>query len=548
MAARPRNGAFLALLACAFIGAACSNIETPDFDADAARIVPRDWQPIGLHVGVAPMRAALEVTPGEFNKEGTRRWVLPTDEAYMNAMADGFTARLIAALTKYRMFERVQVIQGVTNQTTEAEMRRLALTQHFDVVMVPTVRLNDVRYVGSNAAYGWNMFVWWMVSPILSWYIADEDFEYNLVLDLRFSPVSHDRQIFQRRLPPLPPTGNPQGVIRSLDDFDQGFHLFSIYSTPGYMGEDNWKHIGEKLRPIAENEIKKHLLTTVIKDLAPESRKPEFRSAVRRRVALVVGADGQNNVPPHFAIRDADVMHTHLEFARAHSVHSDAMRRLSGIRATRGNIDTAARELAQLARSNDDVLLYFSGAGTVDENGRPAIVTEQAGDQAAGYVVLEDLVAKLITGKPRSITLILDCSFATLNDRRCVLSELQHKQLLSANKGSSLLDPVRERIEKEGVHCVILAASDAVPGNPHGMKALEIEELSHGLFTAFALDALGGRADTNGDGQVTFEEFQTFVQVNVTRVAKLERETQTGYFYISEAFKNEFALPTGRQD
>lgn len=546
-----KNWAVVAALIGCMMLAACSNIETPDFAADADQIVrvdyrdraKADWQPIPLRVGVAPMRAALEATAAEFNKEDTRRWVLPTDRNYMNGEGEGkddsLNTRLIAAMSEpYPMFESVRKISFATSETPPDELLRLALSQGFDVVLQPTIRLNEVKYVDSNAAYGWNMFVWWMVSPIISWWIADEEFGINLHLDLRMFPVTQNRQISSVLLQPREP------IQRSLDDWDQGWHALGIFSTPGYMGEDNWNRIGEKLRPVAENELKKALLRYITTDLKTASGTKRFRDDVRKRVALVVGVDGGTN-PPRYAGQDANALSEHLENAESLPVPQGVLRTLVGSKATRTNIESEADELAKLARRNDDVLLMFSGAGTVDDQARPALVLAQAGGQASQVVVLEELVDKLAAGKPRSVTLLLDCSFAAPGDRRCVLSEKQHTDLIASHKDRSLFEPIRQKLEAAGIKCVILAASDAVPTNPHGMKALEIDELQKGLFTSFALDAMQGRADNNGDGVVSYIEFEAFVKEKVSHVARLERENQTGYFYITEDFKNEFLLPSG---
>jgi len=544
MASNNRLALAYTFIACLLAASACSNVETPDLKADveAEKIVPQGWQPLGLRVGLAPMRAALELDERRYNVEDTKRWVLPPDEARLNG-ADGLNNQMVTVLRDYRMFEHVALVEGATSGTSREELQKLALRQGLDVVVIPTVKRQDVGYVDSNGAYGWNMFVWWMVSPIFSWFIADEDFDTNLHIDLRMYPTSSDNEIFSTRLQPK------ESIVRSLDDFDHGFNVFSIFSTPGYMAEDNWKKVGGLLLPIAENEAKKALLRSVTGELARQSQQEEFRAAVRRRVALVIGVDG-TGVPPvpltRFASADAEGFAAQLIDAEVDRVPDVALRSLLGPRATRRAVESAAADLATLARGNDDLFVVFTGVGTLDDQLRPTLVLAQPSGAKPETIALQDLLELLTVNNPRTVTLILDCSFTAPGDRRCASVGVQIEKLLQTNKGTSLFTPIMQQLGTTGTNCVILSASDAIPRNPHGMKALEMEDLNHGLFSAFAIEALTGKADANSDRQVTFTEFQKYVSKNVSRIAQLEGETQAGYFAAS-ANRTEYSLPAWRR-
>lgn len=544
MASKPGPALMLTLLSCLLALAACSNVETPDLQADVAaeNIIPAGWKPVSLRVGLAPMRAALELDERRYNVESTKRWVLTPDEARLNG-AGGLNSQLLAVLRDYRMFEHVALVEGATPSTSRVDLQNLALRQGLDVLLMPTVKRQDVGYVDSNGAYGWNMFVWWMVSPIFSWFIADEDFDANLHIDLRMVPTASDSEVMAARLQPK------ETIVRSLDDFDHGFNLFSIFSTPGYMEEDNWQKVGGLLMPIAENEAKKSLLRLVTGDLARRAQQEDFLAAVRRRVALVIGVDG-SGVPPvpltRFAASDAEAMAAQLVDAENSRVPEPALRTLLGPRATRRAVESAADDLAALARPNDDLFLVFCGVGTLDEQNRPALVLAQVAGGRAETIALEDLVTRLTAGNPRTVTLVLDCSFTAPGDRRCATLPAQLEKLVQAGKDASLLAPIQARLAQAGSACVILAASDAVPRNPGGMKALEIEDLNHGLFSAFAMEALGGKADSNADRQVTFDEFRAYVGEKVKRIAELEGEDQRGWF-AAPPERKDFVLPSLRR-
>ncbi|MBK9974711.1 MAG: hypothetical protein IPP14_08050 [Planctomycetes bacterium] len=534
----------LALLSSLLLAASCSNVETPDLKADVERekIIPPGWQPVPLRVGIAPMRAALELDERRYNVDDTKRWVLTPDEQRLNGPG-GLNQQLIATLRDYHMFEYVATIDGASASTSREDLQNMALRQGLDVVVVPTVKRQDVGYVDSNAAYGWNMFVWWMVSPIFSWFIADEDFDANLHIDMRMYPTSRDAELLATRLQP------PQTIVRSLDDWDHGFNLFAMFSTPGYMGEDNWKKVGGLLMPIAENEAKKSMLRFVTQDLSRKVAEESFREAVRRRVGLVIGVDGTGQPPvplTRFASADAESLASQLLEAENDRVPEAALRTLLGPRATRRSVEQAADELATMARGNDDLFVVFTGVGMLDDTLRPTLVLAQPGGQKAETIALADLLDRLAVNKPRTITLLLDCSFAAPGDRRCATSAPQLEKLLATQPGKSLFLPLQAQMAQAGIGCVILSATDGMPGNPHGMKALEIEDLGHGLFSAFAVEALAGKADTSGDRQVTVEEFRKYVGDKVKRIAELEGESQRGYFSLSDSRKG-YTLPAMRR-
>jgi uncharacterized caspase-like protein len=197
--------------------------------------------------------------------------------------------------------------------------------------------------------------------------------------------------------------------------------------------------------------------------------------------------------------------------------------------ATPERVRTSAAALAALARGNDDVILYFSGLGWVEEDGTPALVLFQSGLGRVERIALPDLLDILLANKPRTLTMILDCSFTAPGDRRCATAEATLTALSSAGVTGSLLDRVVERVEQAGTRCVVLSASDAVIGSK--MPALEIEELTQGLFTSFALQGLNGAANTDGVAGVTVEEFEKWMRERVTHIAQLEGASQTGWYH-----------------
>ncbi|MBX3460637.1 MAG: hypothetical protein KF696_11855 [Planctomycetes bacterium] len=528
-----------ALLVLAGLLASCSNIETPDLKADVERekIIPSDWQPLPLRVGLAPFRMALEIDDKRSNVENTKRWVLVPDDERLNG-PEGLHRQMLDVLRQYRMFQSVEAIEGATADTSRADLQAAALKQGLDIIIVPTLKRHDIGYVDSNGAYGWNMFIWWMVSPIFSWFIADEDFDAHLHVDLKLYPTNRDEELAGKRLQP------PDTIIRSLDDFDEGFNLFSIYSTPSHFDESNWQKIGGKLMPIAENEAYKAALRYVTTELKPLSETERFRAGIRRRLALVIGVDGagQAGVPlTRFAARDAQEFAAQAVEAANDAVPEGALRAAVGPRATRRAVEQAARDIATLARGNDDVILYFSGVGSMDDKGELHLVLAQPAGAAPERMPLNALLDLLLANRPRTLTLVLDCSFNAPADKRCATTPEALAAVRANGAKGCRLDDVIARARARGTAVNLLASSSAeVDGAP--MPALEIDDLAHGLFSSFALQGLGGEADANRDRQVTIEELKSYLELKVTHIAQLEGEGQTGWYRIDEARRG-YTLP-----
>src|SRR5262249_13409851 len=147
------------------------------------KIIPETWKPVKLSVGLAPVVSELELDSKKLNVEKTRRWVLAPDEARMNTAEKSIFNQLQQVLKRYQMFDRIEPIAGVNSKSKMEVIREKALEQGFDVVLRPVVKRSDVGYVGTNAAYGWNLAIWLVLSPINSWWVADEDFDAYLECD-----------------------------------------------------------------------------------------------------------------------------------------------------------------------------------------------------------------------------------------------------------------------------------------------------------------------------------------------------------------------------
>jgi hypothetical protein len=535
---------WLLLLTCALVLGACSGFTVPDFDEEVRneKIIPENWKPVKLRVGLAPVVADLELDAKKLNVEDTRRWVLAPDEARLNAAENSLFNQLQQVLSRYKMFERVEAIKGVTSKMKMERVAALALEQGFDVVLRPVVKRSDVGYVGTNGAYAWNLLIWLVINPINSWWVADEDFDAFLECDFALYSAANGKLLRQKRVKPDKP------VVRAFDDWDMGFNLFAIFTAPNYFDHENWERIGERLMPFADQAHKKQALRYVVSELAPDVKSESFQSGIRRRVGLFIGVDGngQNGVPlTRYAAADAEELSRTLTALEFNSLSASGTMLLTGEQATALSVDSGLEALAKLARENDEIFLSYSGMGTLTPEGKPAVLLRKS---EGGYeaVALQTMVERALKGKPRTLVLSLDCSFLSPADGRCAITQELLAKVQGA-PGESLLRAIVAQCEAAGTQCIILGADGAIPGLATPDCALENEELGHGLFTSFLIDGVMGAADSDGLGGVAIEELRAYLGSNIERIAGFDDKSQRTFSAWSEA-RNSYVMPSSSRD
>ncbi len=547
----PASAMLLILVAAALASSACSNIEVPNLDKDVReqKIIPPAWQPLPLRVGLAPLLHENELVIDKVNVDKTKRWVVAPTPERLNG-EDGMHKHLLDVLLKYKMFERLEPINGATPKMSMEELRRLALAQGLDVVLQPSLRRHDIGYVRSNNWYAWNMLFWWMMSPVFTWWIADEVFDVNVHIDLRLFPTASGQLALTKRLQPKEP------IERDCDDFDHGFNALSIFSTPGYMGESNWLKLGGKLIPVGECEAQKLMLRYITGELANKVQDGTFQDDLRRRVGVIVGVDspGRPGLPlTRFAEADAGNLSRFMLRSPRRPLTEGAATTLTGPTATRAEVLRAISELTPLARSNDDFILGFCGTGTLTKDGTLGVALAQpvvaGADQPVEITPLLELVNAAIEQTPRTLILYLDCSFLAKGDSRCAATDALLGKLpprAENEKPKSLLQPIIARCEEMGVKLVIISATGALVGLSSPERALEMEDLGGGLFTAYMLEALSGKADTNKDNDVSVDELRVYVDARIAQVAELEGINQKAWYYTSPD-REKFEMPCGKK-
>jgi uncharacterized caspase-like protein len=166
---------------------------------------------------------------------------------------------------------------------------------------------------------------------------------------------------------------------------------------------------------------------------------------------------------------------------------------------------------------NDDDLrvVYFSGRGISRRGGGGArlflsLYDTDPSDPSGNALSISDLEELLSACKGR-VRIVLDTSFSGANAARGLGEAVAGAQeALSGRFGS-----------RKGWAVLY--------GSGEGGGALELEELSGGIFTHFLIEGLGGKADADGSRGVTFSEIRQYLSQNVTSTADLLGESQSPY-------------------
>jgi len=230
-----------------------------------------------------------------------------------------------------------------------------------------------------------------------------------------------------------------------------------------------------------------------------------------KRYAVLVGVNEYahaGETPPirslRFAASDARDLATLLTQKGGYA--AEDLQLLANAEATRAAIDSALRTLRARVREEDTVVFFFSGHGTVGtardglshyylvpHDGRPSDLD--------GTAIRDDVLEELIGQLPaKKVVVLLDaCHSGGLGEKRA--KGFTNPGVRTGPQGRAFMEATEGR--------VILAAS-----RPEQVS-IEDDQLQHGVFTHFLLEALGGPADLNRDGEVTALEAYQYLSARV---------------------------------
>lgn len=239
------------------------------------------------------------------------------------------------------------------------------------------------------------------------------------------------------------------------------------------------------------------------------SGKPD----IDERGNLYVVSIGINKYP-NFSGQDLDFAESDavavrdILVKRAGPLHASTEERLyateGGLAPTSSNIRSAMKELSK-ATPRDTIIIFLAGHGINDGPDYFFLPTDAAAKggklEPSTAISWRDLNEIMQTTRGQRILLVDTCHAGNAYNARLIK------------------DAADEKI-------AVLAATDAET------LAKEEPDLKHGVFTYSVLEGLGGKADSNKDGQVEVGELSNFA---VERVVKMTGGTQTPRFFIASS-------------
>ena len=233
--------------------------------------------------------------------------------------------------------------------------------------------------------------------------------------------------------------------------------------------------------------------------------------------ALVIGIEKYRDLTPTPGARgDAEQFAEMLE--KTLGVSERNIHLLTDNRATRGDILSKLRELRETVPSDGRIYFFFSGHGTphvesgasylLPYEGRPETLDETG-------LLLEDVLTSLEDTQARDVLAFLDSCFSGSGDRSTL------------PEGTRPLVPVQEVASAPRVAVFSSSGASEISGNAPGAD--------EGLFTRHLIDAIArGRADIDGDGQISLSELKTYVAPRVAREARELNRNQNPTLRVSE--------------
>jgi len=162
----------------------------------------------------------------------------------------------------------------------------------------------------------------------------------------------------------------------------------------------------------------------------------------------------------------------------------------------RNNILSNIRLISDAADEKDNIFFYFAGHGK-DISGEPALLPSDYRDEIGldAAIRIEDVKKEFANSKAKFKLLILDsCHSGAVKGRE-----------ESGKMSSSMLEVIND--VPEGF--AIISACGL------NQRSFENEKLKHGVFTFHLLEGVKGKADANGDGEVSVNELYDYVTPRV---------------------------------
>ncbi|MFZ5830937.1 MAG: caspase family protein [Planctomycetota bacterium] len=238
---------------------------------------------------------------------------------------------------------------------------------------------------------------------------------------------------------------------------------------------------------------------------AATAAAPDARGS--RPWAVLIGVEGYTNAPPLSHTNNdvhqlAETLCERGGFGRAQVLEMIDAAPEEQLRPTRENIVARIAEWLKKPESGDSVLLYFSGHGLRDEQGKLYLAPLDCNpsDLASTGIAVEWLRDQLASCRGDFKLLVLDS---------CHAGSEKGSDFATGVTANELGEPFREL---SGV--VTLASSTA------DQKSQIWPEKRQSLFSYWFNQGLKGHADENGDSLIDIDELNKYVHRNVSQTAR----------------------------
>lgn len=238
--------------------------------------------------------------------------------------------------------------------------------------------------------------------------------------------------------------------------------------------------------------------------------------------ALVIGINNYRPYPetpslPPLSYAESDARKMAQTLRDPNKGQLSKVRVLLDTEASKTAIEAELRDLARRMRVSDTLIVYYSGHGMPSRLGQATLMPSDAkiNDEETWLPLegLQEQVRKASQGRGRLI-LILDACFSGQ-------SQAGSRSFTMPGRKDF---PKPQKPDLSGANVLLASSADSEP-------SWEDPELGGGIFTAYLLEAISGKADENGDGYVTIGEAYRYAAVRVEAFSSRRGTPQTPKLY-----------------
>jgi len=443
-------------------GCASHELQPLDDDLEIRSLNNSNKRPLKFSLAVAPPTISFDANSINQIPVGARRWA-------HSKLPESLQKHVVDVLRKYPIFERVEPLQGKPGSISESLEK--AWERGHQLLLTLEYEKYETFYHGVNNWYVPNVIQYIFNSPVAAWFVADEDYGVEATVKATIWVTDAENVLHTETL--------QIRTIQPLDDFDRGWQLLGTFRVPGSLNIDNWIAIRDVLAPAASQGIQKKLILDLHKGFRPKYESGRLENLFRKSIALTVGVSKFQDIRiPDLAgaSADAKAMKALLTNTKVAGIPQKNVHNLSDSAATRSAIlEQIKTYLVKNTDPGDTCLFYFSGYGTVSNDGKTAYLvpfdTELSRlDETA--IRIRDLADAFNEVKARDIFIVLDASFGGERGGRTLIQGSDQAKL-----ASNLLSPLY------GKGRTLMLASQL------DQSAGFLGPAKHGAFTHYLLEA-----------------------------------------------------------